>query len=190
MDAAPCTDVIQQIVYAPEKSQVSLNEHLRRVALPNEILKTIAIVDTPGTNTIIRHHQEITHKFIPNSDLVMFVFPAKNPHTLTSWELLDFVSEEWRRYFDEMQEGTSEDHRDVRHSDVRARMLEVTAAPSGTARRGRLPHRYPRQRSDARSDLATASTLNRSGFSRSGFGSTTDGPLDRERHTRAGRRTG
>ncbi|MCB0290242.1 MAG: dynamin family protein [Calditrichaeota bacterium] len=97
VDAAPCTDVIQQIVYAPEKSQVSLNEHLRRVALPNEILKTIAIVDTPGTNTIIRHHQEITHKFIPNSDLVMFVFPAKNPHTLTSWELLDFVSEEWRR---------------------------------------------------------------------------------------------
>lgn len=97
VDAAPCTDVIQQIVYAPEKSEVNLTPHLRRIHLPNDILKTIAIVDTPGTNTIVQHHQEITEQFIPNSDLVMFVFPAKNPHTFSAWELLDFVNTEWRR---------------------------------------------------------------------------------------------
>lgn len=97
VDAAPCTDVIQQLVYAPEKSEVNISEHLRRISLPNEILKSIAIVDTPGTNTIVQNHQEITQKFIPNSDLVLFVFPAKNPHTLSAWELLDYVSAEWRR---------------------------------------------------------------------------------------------
>ncbi|MBK7009342.1 MAG: dynamin family protein [Saprospiraceae bacterium] len=34
---------------------------------------------TPGTNTIVAHHQEITEKFIPYSDLIVFVFEAKNP---------------------------------------------------------------------------------------------------------------
>lgn len=97
VDAAPCTDVVQQLVYADEKSEVSLNPHLKRIGLPVDILKTIAIVDTPGTNTIIKHHHEITQKFIPNGDLVLFVFPAKNPHTQSSWDLLDYVNEEWRK---------------------------------------------------------------------------------------------
>ncbi|MGE0486972.1 MAG: 2-oxoglutarate dehydrogenase E1 component [Gammaproteobacteria bacterium] len=43
------------------------------------------------------------------------------------------VDEEWRRYFDGLQDGANEDHRDVAHSEVRARMLEVAAAPAGTA---------------------------------------------------------
>jgi ribosome biogenesis GTPase A len=97
VDPAPCTDAVQQIVYAEEPARVNLSKYLRRIAMPIDILRTIAIVDTPGTNTIIEHHQEITQKFIPNSDLVIFVFPAKNPHTKTAWDLLDYVSEEWRR---------------------------------------------------------------------------------------------
>jgi hypothetical protein len=35
--------------------------------------------------------------YIPRSDLVIFVFPAKNPHTATAWELLSLVRKEWRR---------------------------------------------------------------------------------------------
>lgn len=97
VDAAPCTDVVQELVYADEKTEVNLSPHLRRIGLPADILKTIAIVDTPGTNTIIKHHHEITQKFIPNGDLVLFIFPAKNPHTQSSWDLLDYVSEEWRK---------------------------------------------------------------------------------------------
>ena len=34
-------------------------------------------MDTPGTNSIIRSHQTITENYIPQSDLVIFVFPAK-----------------------------------------------------------------------------------------------------------------
>ncbi|MCK6623124.1 MAG: dynamin family protein [Calditrichaceae bacterium] len=97
VDPAPCTDAVQQIVYAEEPHQSNLSAHLRRIGLPKDILKTIAIVDTPGTNTVIEHHQEITQRFIPNSDLVIFVFPAKNPHTKTAWDMLDYVNEEWRR---------------------------------------------------------------------------------------------
>ncbi len=97
VDPAPCTDVIQQIVYGPEESFENISAHIRRITLPADILKQIAIVDTPGTNTVVDHHQEITEGFIPSSDLVFFVFPAKNPHTRSAWEFLDFVSRQWHK---------------------------------------------------------------------------------------------
>ncbi|MCB9248453.1 MAG: dynamin family protein [Ignavibacteriales bacterium] len=97
VDAAPCTDVVQKLEYSESRNESQLSEFYKRIGVPAEILKSIAIVDTPGTNTIIKHHQEITQKFVPNSDLVLFVFPAKNPHTQSAWDLLDFVSEEWKK---------------------------------------------------------------------------------------------
>ncbi|NIO72666.1 MAG: dynamin, partial [Anaerolineae bacterium] len=39
------------------------------------------IVDTPGTNAIIRRHEEITGEFVPRSDLVLFVTSADRPFT-------------------------------------------------------------------------------------------------------------
>ncbi len=93
----PCTDVIQQIVYGEEEQTIHINEHLTKLVLPIEILKKIAIVDTPGTNTIISHHTEITEKFIPVSDLIVFVFEAKNPYRQSAWQFLDFISNEWRK---------------------------------------------------------------------------------------------
>ena len=95
--ADPCTDVIQQIVYGEERFEQPINQYLRQVGLPNEILKTFSIVDTPGTNTIVDNHQEITKEFILNSDLIFFVFFAKNPYTRSAWELLDYVNTEWRK---------------------------------------------------------------------------------------------
>ena len=44
------------------------------------------------------------------------------------------VSDEWRACFDTLQEDHSEDRRDVRHSEVRERMLAVAAAPKGAPR--------------------------------------------------------
>ena len=37
---------------------------MKKIYTPAEILKEIAIVDTPGTNTISAHHQEITESFM------------------------------------------------------------------------------------------------------------------------------
>lgn len=95
--ADPCTDVIQQIVYSKEQFEQPVSQYLRKIGLPNEILKTLSVVDTPGTNTIVENHQQITKEFIPNSDLIFFVFFAKNPYTRSAWELLDFVNSEWRK---------------------------------------------------------------------------------------------
>ncbi|MBK8879208.1 MAG: dynamin family protein [Haliscomenobacter sp.] len=93
----PMTDTIQQIVYGPEKQILTINPYLKRIEIPVEILREIALVDTPGTNTIIEHHQEITESFIPASDLIVFVFEAKNPYRESAWQFFQFIHEEWRK---------------------------------------------------------------------------------------------
>jgi hypothetical protein len=92
----PCTDTIQQVLYGDEQVVV-INEYLKKIYHPVEILREIAIVDTPGTNTIIQHHQQITERFIPVSDLIVFVFEAKNPYRQSAWEFFDYISAEWRK---------------------------------------------------------------------------------------------
>ncbi len=94
---SPMTDTIQQIVYGNEEKIEIINPYLKKIFQPVEILKEIAIVDTPGTNTIVEHHQEITEKFIPYSDLIVFVFEAKNPYRQSSWEFFDYINAEWHR---------------------------------------------------------------------------------------------
>lgn len=94
---APMTDTIQQIIYGEEEKEEVINEFLKRVYLPIPTLQQVAIVDTPGTNTIISHHQEITERFIPAADLVIFVFEAKNPYRQSAWEFFDYIHESWKR---------------------------------------------------------------------------------------------
>ncbi|WP_235298886.1 dynamin family protein [Portibacter marinus] len=93
---SPMTDTIQQITYGEERVEM-INPFLKKIYQPVEILKEISIVDTPGTNTIVDHHQEITERFIPSSDLIVFVFEAKNPYRQSSWEFFDFINEEWHK---------------------------------------------------------------------------------------------
>ncbi len=94
---SPMTDKIQQIQYAEEKKTVEVNPNFHRIFIPEEILKTIAVVDTPGTNTIVDHHQEITERFVPVADLVVFVFESKNPYRQSAWEFFKFIQSEWHK---------------------------------------------------------------------------------------------
>ena len=93
----PCTDIIQEVVYGESHHEAYVNEHLKKITLPVDILKEIAIVDTPGTNTISAHHQEITERFIPSCDLTVFVFEAKNPYRQSAWDFFDFIKDEWHK---------------------------------------------------------------------------------------------
>jgi len=93
----PCTVRIQELVYGPERRVEALGESWQRVALPKEVLREITMVDTPGTNSIVKDHQTITENYIPQSDLVVFVFSAVNPHTKSAWELLTLINKQWHR---------------------------------------------------------------------------------------------
>ncbi|GLR15452.1 dynamin family protein [Portibacter lacus] len=93
---SPMTDTIQQITYGEDRVEI-INPFLKKIYQPVEILKDISIVDTPGTNTIVDHHQEITERFIPSSDLIVFVFEAKNPYRQSSWEFFDYINTDWHK---------------------------------------------------------------------------------------------
>ena len=94
---SPMTDTIQQILYGEQEKTIEINPYLKQIYQPVEILKEIAIVDTPGTNTIAKHHQEITERFIPAADLIVFVFEAKNPYRQSAWEFFDYINKDWRK---------------------------------------------------------------------------------------------
>jgi GTPase SAR1 family protein len=93
----PCTAGIRELVYGGERKIVDLVPSCERVFLPTEVLREVTMVDTPGTNSIIQNHETITEKYIPQSDLVVFVFSAANPHTKSAWELLTLIRKEWHR---------------------------------------------------------------------------------------------
>ncbi len=93
----PMTDTIQQLLYAEQEEVVQVNQWLKKIFLPANILREIAIVDTPGTNTIIERHQEITESFIPASDLVVFVFEAKNPYRQSAWDFFRYIHQDWHK---------------------------------------------------------------------------------------------
>lgn len=93
----PCTDRIQIISYGEKRREEEESPYLKRIFLPLPILRDIAIVDTPGVDSIIDRHQDITEGFIPRCDLALFVFSALNPYSRSAWEFFDLVRAEWRR---------------------------------------------------------------------------------------------
>jgi small GTP-binding protein len=58
---------------------------------PAPLLRELSIVDTPGTNAIIRRHEEITREFIPRSDLVIFATSVDRPFTETERAFMEHV---------------------------------------------------------------------------------------------------
>ncbi|MDQ4003958.1 MAG: dynamin family protein [Actinomycetota bacterium] len=48
-------------------------------------------MDTPGTNAIIRHHEELSRGFVPRSDLVLFVTSVDRPFTESEREYLELI---------------------------------------------------------------------------------------------------
>ncbi|MBB6478767.1 dynamin family protein [Spirochaeta isovalerica] len=97
VDADICTDRVQQVVYSDQPYLEHIEKYLDIKGINAEILKEISIVDTPGTDSIINEHEEITKRFAPNSNVIFFVFPALNPHHSSSWEMLKVMKEEWSR---------------------------------------------------------------------------------------------
>jgi len=79
----PTTAVITLLEYGETHEQTVRQANLLTIKAPVELLREIRIVDTPGTNAIIREHEAMTSEFIPRSDLVFFVTSADRPFTET-----------------------------------------------------------------------------------------------------------
>jgi len=84
----PTTTQIQVLRYGPEQTRTVINEHQHILTLPAELLAEISIVDTPGTNAIMREHEMITSQFVPRADLVLFITSADHPFTESELQFL------------------------------------------------------------------------------------------------------
>lgn len=89
VNVLPETHRVYWYRYGNPARDVEVTPLLEERYRPVEILRDFNLVDTPGTNSIEREHQEITEKFIPVADLVLFVFPVSNPWGAATW---DFIS--------------------------------------------------------------------------------------------------
>jgi len=77
----PTTDRINVLRHGSAVSEQLREAYLLERTHPAEVLREINIVDTPGTNAIIRRHEELTRDYVPRSDLVLFVTSADRPFT-------------------------------------------------------------------------------------------------------------
>jgi len=77
----PTTTQIHQIRYGKESEKTVLGDGQTVLTYPIEFLSQMTIVDTPGTNAIIRKHETVTTHYVPRSDLVLFVTSADRTFT-------------------------------------------------------------------------------------------------------------
>src|SRR5215217_1606150 len=87
----PTTSRITVLRHSPEPVRRERRDGSLEKGYPNALLHEIAIVDTPGTNAIIRHHEELSRGFVPRSDLVLFVTSAERPLTESEREYLELI---------------------------------------------------------------------------------------------------
>ncbi|MFN2136413.1 MAG: dynamin family protein [Candidatus Promineifilaceae bacterium] len=89
----PTTDRIFWLKYGEgaEKEPGDRGTWIRRA--PVELLQKISIVDTPGTNAIVREHEALTAEFIPRSDLVLFITSADRPFTESERNFLTLIKQ-------------------------------------------------------------------------------------------------
>jgi small GTP-binding protein len=87
----PTTDRIYVVRYGDSGPPEFVAEDVRVLRYPAEFLREINVVDTPGTNAVLRHHESIVREFIPRSDLVIFVTSADRPFTESERVFLDHI---------------------------------------------------------------------------------------------------
>jgi small GTP-binding protein len=89
----PTTTRIGLLKHGPAVSRTPGGPGLDVVTAPAEMLREINIVDTPGTNAVLREHEALTREFVPRSDLVLFVTSADRPFTESERAFLASIRE-------------------------------------------------------------------------------------------------
>ena len=87
----PTTAVINLLQYGPEVTEAMLPDGVVVRTFPADFLDEITVVDTPGTNAIIREHEALTQRFVPRSDMVLFVTSADRPFTESERGFLESI---------------------------------------------------------------------------------------------------
>ena len=87
----PTTSQLFLVRYGETVSRTVSHDDIAVVHLPVEWLREVNLVDTPGTNAVIRSHEQITEHFVPRSDLVLFVTSADRPFSESERAFLERI---------------------------------------------------------------------------------------------------
>ena len=90
----PTTDEITVIKYGDRREE-SVENGCRVISVPQDRLKGLFIVDTPGTNVTIAQHERLTQEYIPKADIVFFTIGAERAVTGSEAKLIKFIKESW-----------------------------------------------------------------------------------------------
>jgi len=89
----PTTAQIHILHHGDTPDQEVVEEGVLALTHPAGFLREINLVDTPGTNAIIRRHEQLTAEFVPRSDLVVFVTSADRPFTESERAFMERIRE-------------------------------------------------------------------------------------------------
>jgi small GTP-binding protein len=89
----PTTAQICILHYGKSSDREVEEEGIVTTTYPADFLREINIVDTPGTNAIIRRHEQLTQEFVPRSDLVIFVTSTDRPFTESERAFMERIRE-------------------------------------------------------------------------------------------------
>lgn len=94
VSALPETDRVIWYRHGAAPRDVESTDFLEERYRPVEFLRDFNLVDTPGTNSIVKGHQQIIERFLPVADLILFVFPVTNPWGAATWNLISSLPPE------------------------------------------------------------------------------------------------
>lgn len=89
----PTTARVTLVKWGPEIAEHIVDEGFATATHPLALLRGLNIVDTPGTNAVIRRHERLTSEFVPRSDLVLFITSADRPMTESERQFLERIRE-------------------------------------------------------------------------------------------------
>lgn len=93
----PLTDRIHVLQWGATPAERVIEEYLVERDLDVELLRDVSLVDTPGTNSILRAHSTLTERFVPRADLVLFLTSIDRPYSESENHFLALIADRWRK---------------------------------------------------------------------------------------------
>jgi hypothetical protein len=88
MNKLPETKVVAWYQWGPAATEVVVVPLLEERYRPLGFLRDFHLIDTPGINSAVVGHQQITDRLLPVAELVMFVLPVSNPWGAVTWNVI------------------------------------------------------------------------------------------------------
>ena len=89
----PTTSRVFRLRHGEQQARQAGRDGVDTLTVPAEILRSLTIVDTPGTNAVLREHEALTREFVPRADLVLFLTSADRPYAETERAFLEALRE-------------------------------------------------------------------------------------------------